>query len=310
MQKVLITGGAGFIGSNLVKQCLENNFDVVVIDNLLTGKKENIKKYLNHIKFIEGDIRNDDDLNLAFKDIDFVLHQAAIPSVPRSIIEPLLNNDINITGFLKTLIASVNFKIKKFIFASSSSVYGANPVLPKNENLKIEPMSPYAAAKSINEYYAKIYSDIHKLQTVGLRYFNVFGPNQNPVSEYSAVIPKFINRIKHNQVLEIYGDGEQSRDFTFVDNVVSANLLALKSDITAEVINIGSGGRITLNRLVASLKNIFNKDISVTYTTARPGDIKHSTADISKAEKLLGFKTIVNFDDGLKKTVDYFNDIL
>ncbi|HOK41250.1 MAG TPA: SDR family oxidoreductase [bacterium] len=308
METILITGGAGFIGSNIVRKCVELNYNVVVLDNLLTGNKENIKEFLSSIKFIEGDIRNENDLISALKNVDYILHQAAIPSVPRSIKEPLVNNEINITGFLKLLEAAKEKKIKKIVYASSSSVYGANPVLPKQEDLKVEPLSPYAVAKITNEYYAKIYSRIHNLPTIGLRYFNVFGPNQNPKSEYSAVIPKFIYRIINNLPLEVYGDGEQTRDFTFVENVVSANLLALKSeDGIGDVFNIGCGDRISLNYLIENLKKIFSdKKIEVKYLEPRAGDVKHSSADISKAEKILGFKTIINFAEGLKITVDYF----
>ena len=294
----------GFIGSHLTERLLENN-KVTVIDNESTGKIENIRHLLGHknLTVIKGSIV---DLNLTeiFKDKDYVFHLAAIPSVPRSVKDPFSSNNSNVTGTLNVLIAAKDAGIKKVIFSSSSSVYGDTPTLPKREDMPINPMSPYAITKATGEMYCRVFQDLYGLPTVSLRYFNVFGPRQDPNSQYSAVIPKFITAILNDESPVIYGDGEQSRDFTFVKNVVDANILSCESKKTG-VFNIACGRRITINQLVDYINEIAGKDIKAKHTNLRLGDIKHSLADVSKAKEF-GYNPIDNFKDELEKVVQWF----
>lgn len=307
MDKYLITGGAGFIGSHLVEECLNRGYKVRVIDNFLTGKKENINGFRERIEFVEGDIRNFSLCRKVVKGIDYILHQAALPSVPRSIEDPLLTNEINITGTLNLLIASKEAEVKKFVFASSSSVYGDHPALPKRENTEGTPLSPYALSKLVGEKYSQMFSRIYGLSTVILRYFNIFGPRQDPYSQYAAVIPHFINKMINHQQPTIFGDGEQSRDFTYVFNVVEANLLATRTEgVSGEVINVACGEKTTVNLLVNKINQILKKDIKPVYDSPRPGDIRHSVARICKAKKIIGYQPIVNFDQGLEKTIRWY----
>jgi len=311
MEKYLVTGGAGFIGSNIVKKILEQGNFVRVVDNFSTGRRENIKEFLENSNFelFEGDLT---DLNIAKKSvegIDFVLHQAAIPSVQRSVEDPIRSNNANINGTLNILIASRDAKIKKFVYAASSSAYGENPQLPKKEDQPSLPISPYALTKYVGERYCQIFWKLYGLQTICLRYFNVFGPNQDPNSQYSAVIPKFITSLLKKEKIIIYGDGEQSRDFTFVDNVVDLNLLAVKSESGfGEVFNAGCGEQTSLNQLLNMLKDILKLDIKADYKEARIGDVLHSRADISKAVKILGYHPKVVIKDGLMKTVNWYEN--
>jgi len=303
-KNVVVTGGMGFIGSHLTERLLENN-KVTVIDNESTGKIENIRHLLGHknLTVIKGSIV---DLNLTeiFKDKDYVFHLAAIPSVPRSVKDPFSSNNSNVTGTLNVLIAAKDAGIKKVIFSSSSSVYGDTPTLPKREDMPINPMSPYAITKATGEMYCRVFQDLYGLPTVSLRYFNVFGPRQDPNSQYSAVIPKFITAILNDESPVIYGDGEQSRDFTFVKNVVDANILSCESKKTG-VFNIACGRRITINQLVDYINEIAGKDIKAKHTNLRLGDIKHSLADVSKAKEF-GYNPIDNFKDELEKVVQWF----
>lgn len=305
-KKVIVTGGMGFIGSHLTERLLEDN-EVTVIDNEATGRMKNIEHLLDHkkITLIKGSIV---DLNLTeiFKGKDYVFHLAAIPSVPRSVKDPYSSNKANITGTLKVLIAAKDAEIKKVIFSSSSSVYGDTPTLPKREDMPINPRSPYAITKATGEMYCRVFEELYGLSTVCLRYFNVFGPRQDPTSQYSAVIPKFITSIKNNESPVIYGDGEQSRDFTFVKNVVDANILSCESDKTG-IFNIACGRRITINQLVDYINEILGKKIKSVYVDPRPGDIKHSLAEISRANSF-GYNPKDEFKEKLATTVEWFKN--
>ncbi len=304
----LITGGAGFIGSNIVKKLLELGESVRVIDNFSTGKKENIKEFIenSNFKLTEGDLTNLDVCREAVKGVDFILHQAAIPSVPRSISNPLVSNNANIVGTLNLLVAARDQGIKKLVYASSSSIYGDSSILPKKEDLPINPISPYSLTKYAGEKYCQIFYKIYNLPTICLRYFNVFGPNQDPQSQYSAVIPKFITILSNKEKPIIYGDGTQSRDFTFVGNVVEANLLAVHSDKgLGEVFNIACGEQTSLNQLAQLIGEITGSDVNPKYTERPPGDILHSRADISKARENFNYYPKIKLKEGLVKTVDW-----
>lgn len=309
MSVFLITGGAGFIGSNIVKYLVEKEETVKVFDNLSTGSLKNIESFLDLSNFsmIKADLTDEEEVRKAVEGVDYVLHQAAIPSVQRSIEHPVRSNDSNIKGTLNLLVAARDEKVKKLVYASSSSIYGAVKELPKREDMAIAPLSPYALTKYAGERYCQIFSNIYGLPTICLRYFNVFGPGQNPDSEYSAVIPKFIKLMLEGKSPVIFGDGEQSRDFTYVDNVVMANILAAQSRVSGEVLNIACGERRTVNKLVESLNNILGKNIEPIYKEARLGDVKHSFADITKAMELLGFEPQVKFDQGLEKTIKFYS---
>ena len=309
-QLYLVTGGAGFIGSNIVRALVEKGERVRILDNLSTGRTENISDLLEQIEFINGDIRYIHTVMDAMKGVDFVLHQAALPSVPRSIEFPIESNDNNINGTLNILHAAVKNKVKRVVYAGSSSAYGDSPTLPKIETMIPNPLSPYAANKLMGEYYCKVFWNVYGLETVTLRYFNVFGPRQDPTSYYSAVIPKFINCMLNHTSPTIFGDGEQSRDFSFIENVVDANLRACNSkNVAGEVINIACGQRISVNSLFHDLTKIFGLDNEPVYTDTRRGDVKHSLADISKAQKLLNYTVKVPFKEGLKQTVDWFTGL-
>lgn len=308
MARYLVTGGAGFIGSHIVEELLKRGEKVRVIDNLSTGKIENISNFLKKIEFLEIDLRKIDKVAEAVKGIDYILHQAAIPSVPRSITDPISSNSANVDGTLNLLIAAKEAKVKRVVIASSSSVYGDSKVLPKSEELTPNPISPYAVTKLVEELYGRVSNRIYGLEAVSLRYFNVFGPRQDPNSQYAAVIPKFITAMLRMEQPIVFGDGEQSRDFTYVKNVVEANILAATSDKVGhgETINIACGERITLNQLVDKINEILGTEIKPIYTEPRPGDVKHSLADISKAEELIGYTVKVPFMEGLKETINWY----
>jgi len=309
MKKYLVTGGAGFIGSNIIKKLLEKGEFVRAVDNFSTGRKENIEEFFsnNNFEFVEGDLTDLDVCKKVTKDIDFVLHEAAVPSVPRSIEDPIKSNNSNITATLNMLVAARDNNVKKFVYAASSSVYGDNPELPKREDFPVRPISPYALTKYAGERYCQIFWNIYGLPTICLRYFNVFGPKQNPKSQYAAVIPNFITAFLNDEKPIIYGTGEQSRDFTFVENVVEANILAANCDGgNGEVMNIACGGETSLNQLVDYLKEITGKDIKADYQKERQGDVLHSKADILKAEKIIGYSPKVQFKEGLVKTFDWY----
>jgi len=307
----LVTGGAGFIGSHLVEELVKQGQRVRVIDNLSTGKKENIEPSLKEIEFVEGDIRDLELVKEAMDGVDYVLHQAAVPSVPRSVKDPLTSNSVNVEGTLNILIAARDAGVKRVIYASSSSVYGDTPVLPKHEDMKQEPRSPYAVSKLAGELYCQASYHVYGLETVALRYFNVFGPWQDPQSQYGAVVPKFITALLHGEPPTIFGDGEQSRDFTYIENVVAANLLAAKaSGVAGEVFNIACGERITINELARMLAEFIGVTTEPEHTPARSGDVLHSLADISKAKRLLGYEGKVGVHEGLKQTVEWYKSHL
>jgi UDP-N-acetylglucosamine 4-epimerase len=308
---ILVTGGAGFIGSNIVKFLLENNHTVRVIDNLITGHLENINEFIDHpnFEFILCDITNIDDLRKNMCNIDAITHQAALGSVPRSVNDPLTSHNTNVNGFLNILIVAKELNIKRIVYASSSSVYGDNNELPKIENKIGNQLSPYAITKYIDELYARIFTQLYDLECIGLRYFNVFGPKQDPNGVYAAVIPKFITQIKNNLDVTINGDGNNSRDFTYIDNVVRANYLALTTDnkqCFGEIFNIGAGGRITILEMFNIIKNILNSDKIPIFGPNRKGDIPHSNADIEKAKLLLNYDPKISFEEGIIKTIDYY----
>lgn len=308
MARYLVTGGAGFIGSNITKRLVEKGETVRIIDNLATGRMKNIEPILSKIEFYRGDMTVLEDCRKAVADVDFVLHQGAIPSVPRSVDDPLKTNAANIDGTLNMLVAARDAKVKRFIYAASSSAYGDSPVMPKVETMETRPKSPYAVQKMVGEQYCQLFFKLYGLETVCLRYFNVFGPNQDPNSVYSAVIPLFIKAILQDKKPTILGDGLTSRDFTYVDNNVEANILACHASKAAagEVINIACGYEVSLNQLAEKINLYLGKKIGVNYKPERVGDVKHSLADISKAEKLLGYKPLITFDEGLAKTIEFY----
>jgi len=305
----LVTGGAGFIGSNIVAELLRRNHKVRVIDNLSSGRMENISGFMDEIEFVDGDIRDFWTVEEAVKGVDYVLHQAALPSVIRSVRNPLTSNEVNITGTLNLLEAARKARVKKFVFASSSSVYGESESLPKKEEMTPAPLSPYANSKLASENYCMIYDRLYDLPAVALRYFNIFGPRQDPSSQYSAVIPRFIHALLSGEQPIVYGDGLQSRDFTYVANAVDANILAAETEsVRGEVFNVACGERFTLLELLEYLNEIIGTNIEAAFADERPGDIKHSLAQISKAESLLGYNISVNFKNGLKETVTHFKN--
>ena len=303
----LVTGGAGFIGSNIAEALVNAGKKVRIIDNLSTGHIENISDFSAQVDFIQGDIRYLNTVMEVMDGVDYVLHQAALPSVPRSIQTPIESNDNNLNGTLNILYAAAKSDVKRVVYAASSSAYGDAEQLPKIEDMAPKPLSPYAVNKLAGELYCSVYSHVFGLETVALRYFNVFGPRQDPNSYYSAVIPKFIKALLEGKPSVIYGDGEQSRDFSYIDNVVSANLLACKApDASGQMMNLACGERTSLNSLYQMLQDIMGVNIPAKYTDPRAGDVKHSLADIEKAKSLLGYKVLVPVQDGLMKTVDWF----
>jgi len=304
----LITGGAGFIGSNLADHLAEEH-TITIIDNFATGRRENVRDLIDHpnVTFIEGSITDADLMHEITKGIDGIFHQAAIPSVPRSVRDPITTNEANITGTLQVLVAAKENNVRKVVTASSSSVYGDTPTLPKEEGMAANPLSPYAVTKLTDEYYGKVFSELYGIQTVFLRYFNVFGPRQDPNSEYAAVIPKFITRLLQNESPIIYGDGGQTRDFTFIADVVQANRKAMESDAIG-IYNIACGKRISLNGLAETLMRITGIYRPLIYENEREGDIRDSLADISRAEKAFGYDPAYTLEDGLKETVAWFKE--
>ncbi len=307
MPKVLITGGAGFIGSYIADELVRRGFQTTILDNLSTGKIENIQHLIDReqIRFIQGSITDLFLLEDLFKGVDYVFHEAAIPSIPRSIDNPAASNEANVTGTLNVLIAARNNKLKKVVFASSSSIYGDTPALPKQEDMIPDPQSPYALTKMAAEYYCRIFTRVYRLPTVCFRYFNVYGPRQDPNSQYAAVIPKFIRSILDGKSPVIFGDGEQSRDFTFVKDVAAANLLAIESEADG-VFNLGRGERTTLNQLTRMMLNKLKRpDLKPIHQPARVGDIKHSLADINRARSF-GYNPQYSVEKGVIETIKSF----
>ncbi|MGD9900798.1 MAG: SDR family oxidoreductase [Calditrichaceae bacterium] len=307
-ERYLITGGAGFIGSNIAEHLVKNGHFVRIFDNFSTGKIQNISGLTDKVEVVNGDIRYLNSVQSAMEDIDYVLHQAAMPSVPRSIETPIESNEVNINGTLNILYAAKERGVKRVVYAASSSAYGESEILPKVETMKPSPLSPYAVNKLTSEYYCSVFNHVYGLETVALRYFNIFGPRQDPNSYYSAVIPKFIKAYLMGESPVIFGDGTQSRDFTYIENVIHANLLACKAPVKAagKVMNIACGDRITLNQLAEEIKKLLHSNIEPVHGEPRLGDIKHSLADISLAKELIGYEERIDVMTGLKKTVDWF----
>jgi nucleoside-diphosphate-sugar epimerase len=307
MALYLVTGGSGFIGSHLVDEILRRGGQVRVIDNLETGRQENLSHVLDKITWFKDDIRDLEKIRPHFQGVDYVIHEAALPSVPRSVADPLTTHAINMDGTLNVLVAARDAKVKRLVFAASSAAYGDNPTLPRLETHTPRPLSPYALHKLAGEYYCRIFYQLYGFEAVALRYFNIYGPRQNPDSPYTGVLSLFISAYLKGQTPTIFGDGEQSRDFTYVGNAVSATLLACSAkEAPGQVINIGVGDRYTLNQTVQFLNQIFGKDVKPQYGPPRQGDVRESHADITLARKILGYEPKVRYEDGLKLTVDWY----
>mgnify|MGYP000285874387 CR=1 FL=1 len=311
----LVTGGAGFIGSHVAEYLLKNGAGKVrVLDNMVNGFHSNLTllKSYSAFEFLEGDIRNAETCNEACRDMNYVSHQAALGSVPRSIKEPQTTNDVNVGGFVNILKASVDNNVKRFVYASSSSVYGDEPALPKKEHRIGNCLSPYAVSKRVDEMYAQVFADVYKIPVIGLRYFNIFGPRQDPDGPYAAVIPLFVKGIINNTTVYINGDGEQTRDFTFVQNAVQANIKAMLTDnreAENKIYNVATGENFSINYLYGAVKKYLQADHAPTYREPRAADVRNSLADISLAKKLLGYQPATKFNDGLMETIEYFKNV-
>lgn len=306
-RNVLVTGGAGFIGCNLVQRLLHEKARVRIFDNFSTGKRKNLADIYDKISLIEGDLRDFALVLEATQNVEIIFHEAALPSVIRSVKAPNTTNDVNITGTLNLLEAARVNRVRRVMYASSSSIYGDSLALPKKEDMVPDPLSPYAVSKIAGEHYMRVFHRLYGIETVIFRYFNVYGPYQDPTSEYSGVIAKFITSFLHKKPVVVYGDGEQSRDFTYVDDVVEANILAVDADVSGDVFNVACGSRNTLNQMIEILKSIFGKqDHKIEYTDPRPGDVKHSQADVSKIREKLNYSARITFADGLRKTVEWY----
>ena len=311
MEKFLVTGGAGFIGSNICRRLVSEGCFVRVIDNLITGHKRNLDGILDKVEFIKADMGDERAALAAMDGVDVVLHQGAVPSVPKSVENPALTHKHCVDATFTLLLAARDSGIKRFVYAASSSAYGDSETLPKIESMKVNPLSPYAVAKLVGEHYCKVFYSVFGLETIALRYFNVFGPYQDPTSQYAAAIPAFVTSILKDQPPTVYGDGEQSRDFTYIDNVVEANLKAARAEKTmGEVVNIACGDRITVNEIIALINEFVGKDVHADYAPSRAGDVKHSMADISLATKLIGFKPVVSFREGIEKAIIWYRENL
>jgi UDP-glucose 4-epimerase len=307
MAVYLVTGGGGFIGSHIVEELLRQKHTVKVVDNFSTGKRENLKALRGQAEVIEADIAEAGDSQDILRGVDYVIHQAALPSVPKSIIDPARSHRANVEGTLRLLIACRDAGVRRVVYASSSSVYGDNPALPKHEAMMPNPISPYGAQKLFAEIYCQVFTKVYGLETVSLRYFNVFGPRQDATSQYSGVLALFIPAVLEDRRPTIYGDGEQSRDFTYVQNVVDANLLAcIIPGVAGAVFNIACGDRITVNSMLQQINSITGKDIAPVYSEPRAGDIRHSQADIARAVQSLGYRPRVSFQEGLRRTIEWY----
>jgi nucleoside-diphosphate-sugar epimerase len=305
--RALVTGGGGFIGSHLARRLLREGYDVRVLDNFATGRRENLLEIQNDIELVEGDIQSYERVHNAVRGCHVVAHLAALPSVPRSVQDPLTSNATNVTGTLNVLLAARDADVGRVVYASSSSVYGANPELPKREQMPALPISPYAVAKHAGESYCRAFNQVFGLETVSVRYFNVFGPGQDPLSQYAAVIPNFITALLARKSPVIFGDGEQSRDFTYIDNVIEGTFRALtQAGNGGKVFNIAMGGRVTLNELFRMLRDMTGADVEARYEEGRPGDVPHSEASIDRARADLGYEPIVSTEDGLRETLAWF----
>ena len=310
MSKYLVTGGAGFIGSHLARHLVAEGHDVVVLDNLSTGRKENIADYIDQIRFVEGSITDIETVRECCQGVDCVFHQAALPSVPRSVADPLMSDEHNIGGTLRVFWGAHLEGVRRVVYAASSSIYGDTEELPKHEGMQPKPMSPYAVNKRVSELYGSVFNNLYGLSTVGLRYFNVFGPRQDPNSQYAAVVPKFITAFLQGEAPIIHGDGGQSRDFTYIQNVVEANVAACNADNDAggRSYNVALGGRISVKELCLQIRQLLGTEIDPVYEETRAGDVRHSQASVDLAKKYLGFECSVSLDEGLRRTVDWYRD--
>jgi UDP-glucose 4-epimerase len=307
MSTTLVTGGGGFIGSHLVSRLLELGHQVRVLDNFSTGHRHNLRHVINDIELIEGDLRDPDTVRRAAQGAEVVLHQGALPSVPRSVNDPRTSNAVNVEGTLNVLLAARETGARRVVVASSSSVYGDTPTLPKVETMPPNPRSPYAISKLAAEQYTCVFAPLYGLETVALRYFNVFGPRQDPTSQYAGVIARFCTSALQGKPYTVQGDGLQSRDFTYIENVVQANLLAMDApDVSGEAFNVACGERITLLDVIATLNRLIGQELPIEHSPARAGDVRHSLADISKAAKLLGYKPSVSAAEGLARTLEWY----
>lgn len=307
MSKSLITGGAGFIGSNLVRFLLDKGIAVRVLDNFETGKRENLTEVDSDIEIVEGDIRDREAVDKAMAGIDVVYHLAALGSVPRSIEDPVTTHNVNVNGTFNVFDAARTVGVRRVVFASSSSVYGQSPVLPQHEDLPMMPISPYAASKATGEMYARAFYAAYGLQSACMRYYNVFGPRQDPHSQYAAAIPLFVSAYLRDEAPKIFDDGEQSRGFTYIDNVMNANYLAATApEMHGEAMNVSTVDAVTVNKVVHTIRELLGKDIQPEYLPPRKGDIKHSLADVSRAKELIGYEPLVTFDDGVRRAIDWY----
>jgi len=303
--KVLVTGGAGFIGSHLVSALLERGDHVVVLDNFSSGRRSNLDQLQGDIELVEGDLRSYERVHAAMSGVELVFHEGALPSVPRSVQDPLTTNEVNVSGTLNVLLAARDEGVHRVVFASSSSVYGDADGFPRDETQRPQPLSPYGVAKLAAECYCRAFWQVYRLETVSLRYFNVFGPRQDPHSQYAAVVPRFIARLLEGKPPVIYGDGNQSRDFTYVGNVVAGNLLAASApNVAGEVLNVATGGSLTVNELSTAIQETLGVQIEPVYEPARVGEIEHSAADISRATRLLRYEPLQSVEEGIATTID------
>ena len=310
MANILVTGGAGFIGSHLTTRLVELGHAVRVFDNFSTGHRENLEHIEGRCEIIDADMRDASACADAFQGVEYVFHQAAAPSVPKSVADPRGTHDININGTLNVLLTAVDQKVRRVIYAGSSSAYGETVESPKYEGIRPDPLSPYAVQKATGELYLRAVSKCYGLETITLRYFNVFGSRQDPKSEYAAAIPAFVTSILDGEPPTVYGDGEQTRDFTYIDNIVHGNILAMQAERTeGEVVNVACGTKISINDTIAAINKALGTDVKPHYEPERAGDVRHSCADISLATKLIGYEPIVSFDEGLRRAIDYYRSV-
>lgn len=307
MAKFLVTGGAGFIGSHLVSRLLAEGQSVRILDNFSSGRRSNLETFAGQVEVIEGDLRNVSDCQKACAGVEVIFHEAAVPSVPRSVADPVTSHQANIDGTFNILLAARDAGCRRLVYAASSSAYGDVAELPKRETMRPLPLSPYAANKLVGEYYCQVFANCYNLETISLRYFNVFGPRQDPKSQYAAAIPAFVTSIMRGESPTIYGDGEQTRDFTYIDNVVQANLLASKAPgVKGQVVNIACGQSTSVNAIIREINTLLGTNVPPNYVPARAGDVKHSLADITAAQELIGYQPLVQFDEGLRRAIEYY----
>lgn len=311
MATCLVTGGAGFIGSHIVHRLVADGQKVRVLDNFSTGKRANLAAVSKDVEVVEGDLRSVDDCRKACKAVEIIFHEGALPSVPKSVADPQSSHDCNINGTFNILMAARDCGCRRVIYAASSSAYGDQAESPKRESMRPAPLSPYALHKLVGEYYLSVFQKCYGLETLALRYFNVFGPRQDPKSQYAAAIPAFVTAILNDKPPTIYGDGEQTRDFSFIDNVVHANMLAAKAPkACGEVVNVACAESVTVNRTIQLINQILGKNVKPIYADVRPGDVKHSLADITLARKIIGFEPVVMFAEGLRRAIEWYRENL